>query len=135
MIDDEVTVAFVCVQNAGRSQMATAFAKREMENRNLGNRVEILTGGTNPADSVHQNTVEVMIRSGEAESRRTDRYPRCLRRSIGHEKSVRVTPWDIYRSQAESLTLRQDGSAGYRGRIWHRDRISRIHTSKLTRPV
>ena len=73
MIDDEVTVAFVCVQNAGRSQMATAFAKREMENRNLGNRVEILTGGTNPADSVHESTVEVMREDGIDLSDRTPR--------------------------------------------------------------
>ena len=73
MNDDEVTVAFVCVQNAGRSQMATAFAKRELENRTLGNRVEILTGGTNPADSVHERTVEVMQEAGIDLSDRTPR--------------------------------------------------------------
>jgi protein-tyrosine-phosphatase len=73
MNDDEVTVAFVCVQNAGRSQMATAFAKRELESRNLGNRVEILTGGTNPADSVHERTVEVMREAGIDLSDRTPR--------------------------------------------------------------
>jgi arsenate reductase len=61
---DAVRVAFVCVQNAGRSQMSTAFAKQERERRGLGGRVEILTGGTHPADSVHAAVVEVMAEEG-----------------------------------------------------------------------
>lgn len=52
-------VAFVCVQNAGRSQMATAFAERERDRRGAEG-VELVTGGTDPADSVHQEVVEVM---------------------------------------------------------------------------
>ena len=64
MGDDEVTLAFVCVQNAGRSRMATAFARRELDNRNLGHRVEIVTGGTKPADSIHEEVVEVMREDG-----------------------------------------------------------------------
>ncbi|OYR85104.1 protein tyrosine phosphatase [Halorubrum ezzemoulense] len=44
--------AFVCVQNAGRSQMAAAFAEREPDCRNAGGRIEVLTGGTQPADRV-----------------------------------------------------------------------------------
>ena len=55
-----VTVAFVCVQNAGRSQMATAFAQSEVERRELEGEVTILTGGTQPADHVHEEVVEVM---------------------------------------------------------------------------
>ncbi|PSP45483.1 low molecular weight phosphatase family protein, partial [Halobacteriales archaeon QH_6_66_25] len=43
-------VAFVCVQNAGRSQMAAAFARREADARDLD--VEVVTGGTDPADAV-----------------------------------------------------------------------------------
>jgi arsenate reductase len=53
-------VAFVCVQNAGRSQMAYAFGQREVEARGLGDRVELLTGGTRPADHVHENVVRAM---------------------------------------------------------------------------
>lgn len=53
-------VAFVCVQNAGRSQMATAFAERERDRRGLEDDVEILTGGTRPADHVHEEVVQVM---------------------------------------------------------------------------
>jgi arsenate reductase len=56
----KVRVAFMCVQNAGRSQMATAFAEREREARGLEDRVEILTGGTDPADHVHDVVVEAM---------------------------------------------------------------------------
>jgi len=70
---DQVRVAFVCVQNAGRSQMSTAFAERERERRGLGNRVEILTGGTDPADHVHEEVVEVMDEAGFDLSDRTPR--------------------------------------------------------------
>jgi protein-tyrosine-phosphatase len=58
--EDHVRVAFVCVQNAGRSQMATAFAELERADRGLDEGVEILTGGTHPADAVHDEVVEVM---------------------------------------------------------------------------
>jgi len=58
MSNKPVTVAFVCVQNAGRSQMASAFARVEKSSRNLNTR--ILTGGTDPADEVHPEVVEVM---------------------------------------------------------------------------
>jgi len=53
-------VAFVCVQNAGRSQMSTAFAERRLAERDLGDHVEIVTGGTDPADHVHDEVVEIM---------------------------------------------------------------------------
>lgn len=52
-------LAFVCVQNAGRSQMSAAFARREIERRNLDD-IEILTGGTDPADHVHPEVVDTM---------------------------------------------------------------------------
>lgn len=69
--DAGATVAFVCVQNAGRSQMATAFAQREREGRNLD--IEILSGGTHPADHVHAIVVEVMAERGIDLSNRTPR--------------------------------------------------------------
>ena len=52
-------VGFVCVQNAGRSQMSAAFAKREREQRDL-NELDIVTGGTHPAEEVHPEVVETM---------------------------------------------------------------------------
>jgi arsenate reductase len=57
-----VRVGFVCVRNAGRSQMAAAFARRERERRSLD--VEVVTGGTDPADAVHDVVVEVMREVG-----------------------------------------------------------------------
>jgi protein-tyrosine-phosphatase len=71
MSDDPVRFAFVCVQNAGRSQMSTAFAERERARRGLGDRVEIVTGGTHPAEGVHEEVVEVMHELGIDLSDRT----------------------------------------------------------------
>jgi protein-tyrosine-phosphatase len=67
------TVAFVCVQNAGRSQMSTVFAERERERRGLDDDVEILTGGTHPAAHVHEVVVEAMREAGFDLSERTPR--------------------------------------------------------------
>ncbi|WP_336036016.1 low molecular weight phosphatase family protein [Halobacterium yunchengense] len=66
------TLAFVCVQNAGRSQMATAFAERERARRGRGD-VAILTGGTDPADHVHSEVVDAMADLGVDVSDRTPR--------------------------------------------------------------
>ena len=64
-------VAFVCVQNAGRSQMATAFAERERATRDVD--VDIVTGGTMPADHVHESVVRAMREEGFDLSDRTPR--------------------------------------------------------------
>jgi arsenate reductase len=71
--DDPIRIAFMCVQNAGRSQMSTVFAERERERRGLEDRVEILTGGTHPADHVHDEVVDVMDEVGLDLSDRTPR--------------------------------------------------------------
>jgi protein-tyrosine-phosphatase len=71
--DDPIRIAFMCVQNAGRSQMSTAFAERERNHRGLEERVQILTGGTHPADSVHEEVIEVMAEEGFDLSDRTPR--------------------------------------------------------------
>jgi protein-tyrosine-phosphatase len=73
MTDAQVRVAFMCVQNAGRSQMSTAFARRERERRELDGVVGILTGGTHPAEHVHDVVVEVMGEKGFDLSERTPR--------------------------------------------------------------
>ena len=73
MTDDPVRVAFVCVQNAGRSQMSAAFAERERQQRGLTDDVEILTGGTRPAEHVHEEVVTVMDELGIDLSGRTPR--------------------------------------------------------------
>ena len=71
--DDPTRIAFVCVRNAGRSQMAAAFAERERERRGLDDRVEILTGGTDPADHVHEEVQAAMAAVGIDLSDRTPR--------------------------------------------------------------
>ncbi len=49
------TILFVCVHNAGRSQMAAALARMM-----AGDRVDIRSGGSEPAGAVHPNVRAVM---------------------------------------------------------------------------
>ena len=75
---DPTRIAFVCVRNAGRSQMSTAFAERERRRRELGDRIEILTGGTDPADAVHDVVIDAM---DEVDIDVSDRTPRAITES------------------------------------------------------
>ena len=52
-------ILFLCIHNAGRSQMAAGFA-RELSNGS----VAILSGGSEPADQVNPIAVEVMNEVG-----------------------------------------------------------------------
>ncbi len=53
------TVLFVCVHNAGRSQMATGYLK------NLANgRIEVLSAGSEPASQLNPVAVEAMLEEG-----------------------------------------------------------------------
>lgn len=70
---DPITVAFVCVQNAGRSQMAYAFAEEQLEDRRLRDRISLVTGGTRPASETHPEVVEAMLEVGIDISDRTPR--------------------------------------------------------------
>ena len=65
-----IKVAFVCVQNAGRSQMATAFAEQARAEHDA-EEIKIETGGTQPADRVHPEVVDVMQETGVDLSSRT----------------------------------------------------------------
>jgi protein-tyrosine-phosphatase len=58
--EEPLRIGFVCVKNAGRSQMAMAFAERERASRGLAEEIELMTGGTHPADHVHEDVVETM---------------------------------------------------------------------------
>ena len=51
------TVIFACVHNAGRSQMAAAFAARDPN-------VRAISAGTEPGERVHPEVVEVMREVG-----------------------------------------------------------------------
>jgi len=50
-------VLFICVHNAGRSQMAEAFFNKLSEGRHRG-----ISGGSNPASQVNPVAVEAMSR-------------------------------------------------------------------------
>lgn len=52
-------ILFLCIHNAGRSQMAAGFA-RELS----GGDIEIFSGGSEPADQVNPVAVEVMNEVG-----------------------------------------------------------------------
>ena len=64
IMKDQIKIGFVCVQNAGRSQMAAAFAEREQKERGLEGVLEIISGGTSPADEIHDIVIEAMAEEG-----------------------------------------------------------------------
>ena len=53
------TVLFVCVHNAGRSQMAAGYLRQL-----AGDRVTVLSAGSAPADTVNPAAVAVMAEEG-----------------------------------------------------------------------
>lgn len=85
---DPVAVAFVCVENAGRSQMAAAFAARERARRGLEGAVDLRSGGTDPAAGVHGVAVEAMAEVGIDLS---DARPREIARDELADADVVVT--------------------------------------------
>ena len=58
-MSDKPTVLFVCVHNAGRSQMAAAYLHHLS-----GGRIEVLSAGSAPADQVNPAAVEAMAEEG-----------------------------------------------------------------------
>jgi arsenate reductase (thioredoxin) len=76
-------VLFVCVHNAGRSQMAAGFL-----NHLAGDRVEVLSAGSEPADLVNAVAVEAMAESGIDVSRER---PKLLRDAAVREAAVVIT--------------------------------------------
>ena len=53
------SVLFVCVHNAGRSQMAAAFLRNF-----AGDRIEVRSAGSAPAESINPAAVEAMLELG-----------------------------------------------------------------------
>ena len=56
---DKPTVLFVCVHNAGRSQMAAGWLRAI-----AGDRVEVLSAGSAPKDQINPVAVEAMAEEG-----------------------------------------------------------------------
>lgn len=56
---DKPTVLFVCVHNAGRSQMAAGYLQHL-----AGDRVEVLSAGSEPAERINPVAVQAMLEDG-----------------------------------------------------------------------
>jgi arsenate reductase (thioredoxin) len=77
------TVLFVCLHNAGRSQMSQALFERAANGRH-----HALSAGTTPAEHVHPEVVEVMRELGIDVA---DRRPQLLTRELAEQADVIVT--------------------------------------------
>lgn len=58
-MSEKPSVLFVCVHNAGRSQMAAAYLTHL-----AGDRVEVRSAGSAPADAVNAAVVEALLEEG-----------------------------------------------------------------------
>jgi len=76
-------VLFVCVHNAGRSQMAAGFLRHL-----AGDHVEVLSAGSEPADKVNPVAVEAMAEVGVDIS---GEQPKLLRDTAVREADVVIT--------------------------------------------
>jgi arsenate reductase (thioredoxin) len=77
------SVLFVCLHNAGRSQMSQALFERAAAGRHSA-----ASAGTTPAERVHPEVVEVMR---ELNIDLADRTPRALDRAMAERADVVVT--------------------------------------------
>ena len=77
------TVLFVCVHNAGRSQMSQALFRRA-----AGDRHTAISAGTIPGEHVHPEVVEVMRELGID---LTDREPQLLTRELAEQADTVIT--------------------------------------------
>ena len=77
------TALFVCLHNAGRSQMSAALFERAAAGRHRA-----LSAGTTPAERVHPEVVEVMRELGVDLA---ERIPQLLTRELAEQADVVVT--------------------------------------------
>ncbi len=77
------TVLFVCLHNAGRSQMSRAMFERAAAGRHTA-----LSAGTTPGDRVHPEVVAVMRELGIDLA---DRKPQLLTRELAHKADIVIT--------------------------------------------
>jgi len=77
------TVLFVCLHNAGRSQMSQALFEQA-----AGGAHSALSAGTTPGDRVHPEVIEVMRELGIDLSAR---QPRLLTRDLADQADVVIT--------------------------------------------
>ena len=81
--EDRPTVLFVCVHNAGRSQMAAALLERA-----AAGRVDVRSAGSEPADQVNPAVLAVML---ELDIDLAAERPKLLTADAVHEADVVIT--------------------------------------------
>jgi arsenate reductase (thioredoxin) len=74
------TVLFVCLHNAGRSQMSQALFERAADGRHTA-----LSAGTTPGEQIHPEVVEVMRELGIDLG---DRKPQLLTHELAEQADV-----------------------------------------------
>lgn len=83
MSDTKATILFVCVHNAGRSQMAAGFMSYLG-----GDQVEVMSAGSAPKDQINPVAVEVMAEVGIDIANNT---PKVLTLEAVQESDVVIT--------------------------------------------
>ena len=83
LLVDLPTVVFLCVHNAGRSQMAAGWARHL-----AGDRVEVFSGGSDPAGEVNPAAVAAMAEVGVDIA---DEYPKPWTEEVLRASDVIVT--------------------------------------------
>jgi arsenate reductase len=82
-MSDKPSVLFVCVHNAGRSQMAAGWLRHL-----AGDAVEVRSAGSAPAEAVNPAAVEAMREAGIDI---TDQTPKILEYEVAQDSDVIIT--------------------------------------------
>ena len=82
-MSDKPSVLFVCVHNAGRSQMAAGWLRHL-----AGDAVEVRSAGSAPAETINPAAVEAMREVG---INITDQQPKVLEYEVAHDSDVIIT--------------------------------------------
>lgn len=85
MTDDRPEVLFVCVHNAGRSQMAAALLAHH-----AGDRVVVRSAGSAPADDINPAVVDAMAELG-IDLRAAGAHPKKLEEAAVRASDVVIT--------------------------------------------
>ena len=83
MVDVHPTVLFVCVHNAGRSQMAAGFMRELSQGR-----VDVLSAGSAPKESINPIAIEAMVEVGIDIA---NNYPKILTAEAVQASDVVIT--------------------------------------------
>lgn len=125
MTDRRPAVLFLCIHNAGRSQMAAGWLRHL-----AGDRVEVFSGGSEPADQVNPAAVAVMAEvgidiAGEQPQRWTDDQARAadvvVTMGCGDVCPVypgkRYEDWELADPAGQSVEFVRDVRDEIRGRV------------------